>query len=304
MPPTPSNSSSGPMNEGRRVLEGGTDDSVKPIRLGHEVFGPSGRRTVVLLHGLTNSRDRYSSLIAWLVARGLQVVNVDLRGHGQSGWAASYRARDYADDVAELILESELAPAVAIGHSLGGVVGSTLATAHPGLISALFMEDPPLFQADESIRNADQEIAQFPAFLDQMRSWHEAEVTEIDLAREMAEWPSPYPELKLGDIHSTERLQTRATAYLACDPLTVEAAINGSLWFGCDPDAPIECPLTVVAADPSLNAMFRPEHAKRLRAAVPHANVVQVDKVAHSILDSPARPGAFRHLLEEFLDSL
>lgn len=121
------------------------------------------------------------------------------------------------------------------------------------------MEDPPLFQADQSIRNADQEIAQFPAFLDQMRSWHEAEVTEIDLAREMAEWPSPYPELKLGDVYSTERLQTRATAYLACDPLTVEAAINGGLWFGCDPDAPIECPLTVVAADPSLNAMFRPE---------------------------------------------
>jgi pimeloyl-ACP methyl ester carboxylesterase len=71
------------------------------------------------------------------------VIAVDLRGHGRSSVPADgYTPPRFADDLARLLEQIGAGPVVAMGHSLGTVVASTLAVEHPGLVSALILVDP------------------------------------------------------------------------------------------------------------------------------------------------------------------
>lgn len=61
-----------------------TDDNV---RLMSDIYIPEGKGqhpAVILLHMLGQSRRDYQPLIAPLLAKGFAVVNLDMRGHGQS----------------------------------------------------------------------------------------------------------------------------------------------------------------------------------------------------------------------------
>lgn len=55
---------------------------------------------------------------AQLADRGYRVLAPDLRGHGRSGRAASYRPEEFADDLVETLPQGA---DLAIGHSLGGL---------------------------------------------------------------------------------------------------------------------------------------------------------------------------------------
>jgi pimeloyl-ACP methyl ester carboxylesterase len=75
----------------------------------------------------------------------LAAVAPDLRGHGQSDAPRTgYAPRDYALDLVELIQAELAAPLPLVGHSLGALVGLTLAEIRPELVSWLVLLDPPL----------------------------------------------------------------------------------------------------------------------------------------------------------------
>lgn len=253
------------------------------IELAYHTHGPAEAQTLVLIHGLSNSRQTYDPLIDWLVSKGVWVVAVDLRGHGESGWAESYKTSDFVSDVVDLIEASDLGPVIAVGHSLGGMVASAMASDHPELVRALFLEDPPLFQADEEIRNADRSVRDFPEFAEQVRGWQRDNIGEEEVAAEYGASESPYPGVTMLDLLGARRLRTRVSALLRCDPAAIEAAASGEMWEGLDPRAPIRCPVTLLAADPSLDGMFLPDHADWYRELVPQAQIIRVDGAAHSI---------------------
>jgi len=83
-----------------------------------------GRRTLVLIHGLSSSASawaRYEDAFA----RRYNVVTVDLRGHGLSTkprGIASYTIARMAEDVLALLDQLELEHIVLIGHSFGALV--------------------------------------------------------------------------------------------------------------------------------------------------------------------------------------
>jgi pimeloyl-ACP methyl ester carboxylesterase len=80
----------------------------------------SGPRHVGLVHGLGGSAATWGPFVERLAATGrYTVTTVDLRGHGQSSRAESYRVDDMAADLVES-LPSGLHSVV--GHSLGGAV--------------------------------------------------------------------------------------------------------------------------------------------------------------------------------------
>lgn len=98
--------------------------------------GPS-RPPVVLVHGF--AQNRYSwhtssrSLVNWLAARGWDVFNLELRGHGRSrpeAMTEGERIGDYVDDVARLARMFQ-GKAYFVGHSLGGAVIYGAATQAP-----------------------------------------------------------------------------------------------------------------------------------------------------------------------------
>ena len=85
---------------------------------------------VVLVHGITESRHTWDPLLSDL-ATDHTVVAVDLRGHGESGLAADYGAEAMAADVAAVVAAERLDAPLVVGHSLGGIVATALAGAHP-----------------------------------------------------------------------------------------------------------------------------------------------------------------------------
>lgn len=90
---------------------------------------------VVLVHGFAQNRYTWHhsirSFSAWLAARGFDVYNLELRGHGRS------RANDIPEHFSDYVSDAELVanvigmPAFWIGHSLGGAVSFAVATKVP-----------------------------------------------------------------------------------------------------------------------------------------------------------------------------
>jgi len=76
---------------------------------------------VVLVHGITESADSFSP-VTELLASSNEVITLDLRGHGESGPAASYDLGAMAGDVAAVIAAAQLERPHLVGHSLGGAV--------------------------------------------------------------------------------------------------------------------------------------------------------------------------------------
>jgi pimeloyl-ACP methyl ester carboxylesterase len=79
-----------------------------------------------------------------------RVIAVDIRGHGRSSVPDSgYEPVTFASDLAMLIEQLGCGPVVAIGHSLGGVIVSTLAVERPELVQAVVNIDPGYLFPDE-----------------------------------------------------------------------------------------------------------------------------------------------------------
>lgn len=145
---------------------------------------------ILLVHGWTCDSHDWSWQIPALVLEH-RVIAVDIRGHGRSGVPADgYEPRVFASDMAGLLAHLEVGPVMAIGHSLGGAIVTSLAVEHPELVAAVVAVDPAygigadLMAMIEMLASAmaDDPLAAaamlFAAFYtdespDHLRTWHE-----------------------------------------------------------------------------------------------------------------------------------
>lgn len=88
-------------------------------------------RSLVLVHGITESRRVWDPLVAPLVAAGYRVVAIDLRGHGASSRVPPYDLATMAGDVGAVLAREGIGDALLVGHSLGGAVVSAYAAGGP-----------------------------------------------------------------------------------------------------------------------------------------------------------------------------
>jgi pimeloyl-ACP methyl ester carboxylesterase len=79
--------------------------------------------------------------------RDHRCVAVDFRGRGASDATPPYDTTTLADDVAEVMRELKLGPAIVVGHSLGGLVALLLNERHPELVCGTVLGDSPLTSA-------------------------------------------------------------------------------------------------------------------------------------------------------------
>lgn len=93
-------------------------------------------RTVVLVHGWTNSRSVWAPVARRLVESGHRVVMYDQRGHGAStpGEDPPIPAR-LGDDLAAVLDQLDLRDAVLTGHSMGGFTVMAFACDHPDVLA-------------------------------------------------------------------------------------------------------------------------------------------------------------------------
>jgi pimeloyl-ACP methyl ester carboxylesterase len=150
----------------------------------------AGDPAMLFVHGYSCDSHDWSWQLPHFT-RAHRVVAVDLRGHGRSSVPEhGYTATDFAGDLAALLDHLAIERVVAVGHSLGGVIVSTLAVEYPERVQAIVAVDPAYLLPDESgpmlaaLRDAleagdpaavMQEVLAEPAAAalpDALRTWH------------------------------------------------------------------------------------------------------------------------------------
>ncbi|MBO1414731.1 alpha/beta fold hydrolase [Streptomyces sp. FH025] len=103
-----------------------------------------GHTAVLLVHGWGCDSHDWSWQVGPLVDAGFRVIAPDSRGHGRSSVPCEgFDPTDFAADLAELIGLLQVGRVVAVGHSQGGVIVSTLAVERPELVAAAVVVDSP-----------------------------------------------------------------------------------------------------------------------------------------------------------------
>lgn len=108
-----------------------------------------GQPPMLFVHGYSCDSHDWSWQLPHLVGHH-RVIAVDNRGHGRSSVPATgYDHTDFAADLASLLDVLGTGPVVAVGHSLGGVIVSTLAVERPDLVHAVVSVDPGYLVPEE-----------------------------------------------------------------------------------------------------------------------------------------------------------
>jgi len=151
------------------------------------------RGTVVIMHGLLDSKARYLFLGKLLANEGFDVVLVDLRAHGRSGGKyVTWGAREKLEirDVMDTLVNEDVVgtPIYALGVSMGGCVAvqyaaiderckGVLAVAPPAGIEEIARHMYPLL--------GEKDLGEAVALAGEIGSFDPAEASAVDAARKL-----------------------------------------------------------------------------------------------------------------------
>jgi len=269
----------------------------------HYAEAPGADGALVLLHGITDSLDTYLPLLPEL-STWAHVYAHDLRGHGGSSNAGSYCARDYAADVAAFIESVVGAPAVVAGHSLGGLVAAALAVDTPSVVRGVLLEDPPMYLGDMA---RFQQTPFYDDFIALRRMLHEHAAAGggfDDLVMRVGQQPAGDGRPLLASA-GQDAVHYRAVQLDGLDPHALDAAIDGSLFHGFEPDdllAQIRCPVHLLAGQAELGGALTETDVDRLVHSVPDCTVMVLRDVGHGIHGE--QPRVYMHELHQFWQRL
>ena len=229
---------------------------------------------VVLVHGLTSNIDDLGPVAERLVARGLDVVGVDLRGHGRSTLGADrFTPLRLGHDLAAVLEALDLRRAVLAGHSMGGMTVLALATGRPELMAE---------------RVAGLALLSTSANLDQLRFrltipvGSQLSLAVPDLLDETVPVLGVAALSAFGERPSHFMLTQAVDSFQRCPPETRRAATAGLLRFSvADRLDAISVPTLVVCGTQDLVVPFG--HSERLAESIAGARLVALPGAGHII---------------------
>jgi esterase len=146
------------------------------VEIFYRKFGTPGRIPVLIVHGLSFfSYDWIDAATG--IARGREVVAIDMRGFGQSDWSASrnYKLETLSDDVITVLDALGWDRAVLMGHSFGGRVCLATAGWKPQRVAGLICVDFAPDLAPQGRRHVAERIGRQPdvfATVDEAMNYH------------------------------------------------------------------------------------------------------------------------------------
>ena len=226
------------------------------VQLHTRVWNPGGTHRALLLHGLGSDGATMWRLADHLAGRGYEVVAPDMRGQGISPPAASYTLAEIAADVRALGTGWN----IVAGHSLGGAVAAVL-LGDPGFAAHGLLLDPVLIVPRDWMPDLEAALVNEAG----------GNLT-VEAIRERA---------PLWDDEDVFRL-ARAGALLS--PNVVRQILRATQpWDLTEWVARWTVPVTILAADPAVEALFTPDHAAAVTAACATARVVTVPQAGHNV---------------------
>jgi pimeloyl-ACP methyl ester carboxylesterase len=236
--------------------------------------GTASAEPLVMLHGGAWRWQEYLSLVPALAQRW-HTYALDLRGNGRSGWVPdTYRLQDFVEDNAQF-LQPLKAPAVLVGHSLGGVVSLMLAAQCPERVKALIIEDVPL-TLDNYRRIIEASRGIFSLWLSLKRSAQ----SEQALALALADAYKDYPGV------TSAWILFFAACLWQLDPTFFNALLHDFEGFTAGYDykdilASIRCPVLFLRGETTLGAVMTDEEIAWLRKTCSNAQCAVIPAVGH-----------------------
>ena len=115
---------------------------VNGLRIHYLDWGSPDKPPFIMLHGIGRIAHQFDHLAPHFQSN-YHVIAIDMRGHGDSSWAAdgAYLVEDYVKDLEAFADQLKLGRMVLLGNSTGGRVVQVYAGLHPDRVALLVSED-------------------------------------------------------------------------------------------------------------------------------------------------------------------
>ncbi|MFX1255863.1 MAG: alpha/beta fold hydrolase [Promethearchaeota archaeon] len=111
------------------------------IELFYETYGDQKNLPLLLIHGLGADHKMYESQIHKFTTEGLYLIIPDMRAHGRSSKVESFKVKDCACDLKELIDHLNIDKTSLLGVSMGGLIVQQFAVDFPQYVEKLIIVD-------------------------------------------------------------------------------------------------------------------------------------------------------------------
>jgi pimeloyl-ACP methyl ester carboxylesterase len=262
-------------------------------RLHYLQWNPSGRTSVVLLHG-NSANAWWWEPVAREMPREFRLFALDQRGHGDSEWVrpAAYAPADYAHDLVGFlrhVIGADDRPIV-VGHSMGGLSTLAFAAHHGKLARAAVVIDAAL----SSSRRRDW-------FLRRLKSLPLVTYPDLDTAKARFRLMPREGHIPAATLHAIAEKSVVAT-----DDGRWTMKFDRESFFGGDGINPMEVvkkiriPTLLLRAE--LSRIMTAEAAAAGCAANPRMRLVTIPAAHHHVLLE--KPAAVAKAIREFVASL
>jgi pimeloyl-ACP methyl ester carboxylesterase len=212
--------------------------SINGLNIHYRDWGNRELPPLVILHGAGNSISRTWDHVAAALADQFRVIVPDLRGNGESSWAAEYSWQLLLDDVLKLMKALGIEQTVLCGHSMGGRIAYMLASQYPERVTRLVIfeadpldrkvqtDDPPI----EIYANVEEAVAQAyerQPYADKDTLRHEVQhgLKQLDDGR----WtwrmnPALVRAIRRGQLNPGTKLEWPALAQIRCPSVLIYGA--------------------------------------------------------------------------------
>ncbi|WP_454163783.1 alpha/beta fold hydrolase [Gordonia iterans] len=253
-----------------------------------------GRSPLLFLHGGGQTRHSWDRSAADLAARGREVYTLDLRGHGDSSWAADgdYELDAFTDDLLAVLRTLQITP-VLVGASLGGITALNTVGRNPGIATALVM-------VDVVIHTEERGIDRIRAF---MAAHQGGFATLDDVADAIVEY---YPERRrtrnLDGLQKNVRQRADGRWYWHWDPrfLGDPSESHRATRPEILAEAAVDVTVPTLLVRGGRSDVVSDEGIARTLALIPHAQVADVAGAGHMVAGDDNQ--VFETAVVEFLD--